>query len=260
MSDRPTHPFFDHPTPIPIAHQGGTTERLENTLDAFAHAVALGYRYLDVDVRVSADGVVVAFHDEDLRRLTGRPERIADLTWKELSEVELGAERAPILRLDELLDRWDEHRFLIEIKTLRAVDPLAEVLRSTSAASRVCVAAFSDRTTARLRRAIPDAAQSVGRVGTGLRWLAGLAGLGPGSGADVMHPPLRQELGPFTVTVVTERFVRSAHKAGLRVLPWTIDDPADMAHLIGLGVDGINTGSPTLLRDVLTEAGLWVGS
>lgn len=260
MTDRPSHPFFDHPAPIAIAHQGGTEERLENTWDAFAHAVSLGYRYLDVDVHVSADDVVVAHHDDDLRRLAGRPDRIVDLTWDELSTVELGAHQASIVRLDELLDRWGDHRFLIEVKTERAVGPLAEVLRRTASAARVCVAAFSDRTTTRLRHAVPDAAQSVGRLGTGMRWALAGVGLGPGSSADCVHPPLRQELGPVTVPVTTARFVRAAHRAGLKVLPWTIDDPDDMALLVALGVDGINTGRPTVLRDVLTGTGQWVGA
>ena len=76
-----THPYLDWEGPIPFAHRGGASDAPENTMPAFEHAVGLGYHYVETDVQVTADGVLVAFHDNDLRRTCGRPGRISDLPW-----------------------------------------------------------------------------------------------------------------------------------------------------------------------------------
>src|SRR5579875_1609278 len=92
--------FLDHDGPIAFAHRGGAKENPENTWAAFSHAYTLGYRYLETDIRATADGVPVLFHDPDLRRLAGRPERIEDIPWSELRSVRLTGDQA-VVRLDE---------------------------------------------------------------------------------------------------------------------------------------------------------------
>ncbi len=76
------HPFLDWPGPIAFAHRGGAGDAPENTMPAFAAAVALGYRYLETDAQLTADGVVVAFHDDDLTRTCGRAVHISELPWR----------------------------------------------------------------------------------------------------------------------------------------------------------------------------------
>ena len=80
-----THPYLDWPGPIAFAHRGGTSEHPENTMPAFEHAVSLGYRYLETDVHLSADGVLAAFHDSNLLRTCGVDAEIGDLTWAEIA-------------------------------------------------------------------------------------------------------------------------------------------------------------------------------
>src|SRR5918993_4898921 len=91
------HPFLDHPGPIPWAHRGGAGTWPENTMPAFEGAVALGYRYLETDVHVTADGVLVAFHDDVLDRVTDRTGVIAELPWSEVQQARVaGTEPIPL--------------------------------------------------------------------------------------------------------------------------------------------------------------------
>ena len=243
-------PFLDWPGPIPFAHRGGASDAPENTLPAFQHAVDLGYRYLETDVQVTRDGVLVAFHDADLLRTTGRPGRIDALPWSEVRSARV-AGREPIPLLEELLDAFPDARVNIDCKTDRAVEALVSAIARTASAHRVCVGAFSDRRLRRLRRLLGPAVTTSlgpGQVAS-LRLTGRVAG-----GGTCAQVPVRQ--GP--VRIVDRSFVRFARRAGLQVHLWTIDDPAEMRRLLDLGVDGIMTDRPAVLKQVLVERGQWV--
>src|SRR3954466_161741 len=98
-----------------MAHRGGAIEHLENTLPAFQACVDMGYRYLETDVRVTADGVLGVFHDPTLERATDRAGRIKTLHRPGASAARSGG-REPILRLEDLLDAWPDVRFNLDIK------------------------------------------------------------------------------------------------------------------------------------------------
>src|SRR6202035_2128295 len=134
--------FLDHPRPVAFAHRGGAAHAPENSWRAFEHAVGLGYGYLETDLQATADGVLVAFHDRTLDRVTGRPGRIARMSHRELSGALIdGTEPIPLL--EDLLAAWPDVRLNIDLKDSPAVRPLAEVLRRTAAWDRVCVVSFS---------------------------------------------------------------------------------------------------------------------
>ena len=138
------HPYLDWNGPIAFAHRGGASDAPENTEPAFRAAVELGYRYLETDVHVTADGVLVAFHDDDLQRTCGMPGRISELPWSKVATARVDG-TAPIPRLDELLDAWPDARWNIDCKVAGAVAPLARAVSEHQALDRVCVASFSDR-------------------------------------------------------------------------------------------------------------------
>src|SRR5436309_4342344 len=94
--------FLDAAAPIAFAHRGFSVDGHENSMAAFEAAVALGYRYLETDVRVTADGVALAFHDAKLNRVTDRAGRIAQLPWRVVREARIGG-REPIPLLTDLL-------------------------------------------------------------------------------------------------------------------------------------------------------------
>ena len=245
--------FLDHPGPLAFAHRGGAGEHPENTMAAFEHAVRLGYRYLETDVHVTADDLVVAFHDDVLDRVTDRTGRIADLRWDEVRKACIGDQT--IALLEDLLGTWPDVRVNVDPKHDRSVVPLVEVLRRTRAYGRVCVSAFSDRRLARFRRL------TGGQVCTGM---------GPGDVARLRMASWGGFTGPFAaacvqvpvrygrIRVVDRAFVAAAHRRGLPVHVWTVDDPAEMERLLELGVDGLMTDRPAVLREVLERRGQWV--
>jgi glycerophosphoryl diester phosphodiesterase len=245
----PSHPFLDWPGPIAFAHRGGASDAPENTMPAFERAVELGYTYLETDVHATADGVLVAFHDPDLARTCDRPGFIHELTWAEVATARVRGE-APIPRLDELLHAFPDRRVNIDCKTDRAIDALISALRRANCLDRVCVGAFSDRRLRRLRNALgPTLCTSAGPGETAaLRLASWIVGT-----ARCFQIPVG--LGPLPV--VTAAFVRRAHRHGRPVHIWTIDDPAEMHRLLDIGVDGIMTDRPVVLRDVLITRGEW---
>lgn len=250
------HPYLDTPPPLAFAHRGGAAHGDENTVQAFERAVSLGYRYVETDVHATADGVPVMFHDTRLERLTGRPGRVSASTWADLSTVRVGG-AAVIPRLEDVLDGWPQLRFNIDVKTDAGVGPAVSAVHRVNCLDRVLLASFSDARLNRLRAAAgPGAATSLGMRGVARLRMASLTGrlvrLPPGVVAAQV--PVRYGRLP----VVDRRFVHYAHRLRLHVHVWTIDDPAEMADLLDLGVDGIMTDRVDVLRDVYVHRGLWL--
>ncbi|MGI9023520.1 MAG: glycerophosphodiester phosphodiesterase [Acidimicrobiales bacterium] len=246
-------PFLDHPGPVAFAHRGGAGDWPENTMAAFDHAVGLGYRYLETDVHVTADGVLVAFHDDVLDRVTDGRGRIADLPWSDVGAARVDGQGIPLLA--DILDTWPNVRVNVDAKHDAAVEPLVDVLDRTNAHDRVCVAAFSDGRLARFRRL------SGGRVctaaGPGEIARLRLASFGSPSGrlgGSCAQVPVRYG----RVRIVDTAFLRAAHRRGIAVHVWTIDEAAEMERLLDLGVDGIMTDRPAVLKQVLQARDQWV--
>ncbi len=255
MPANAAYPFLDWPGPLAFAHRGGASEAPENTMPAFEHAVRLGYRYLETDVHLTADGVLVAFHDDRLDRVTDRAGLIAELPWSEVQRARVDG-REPIPRLEDLLGAWPEARVNIDPKHDAAAAPLAEVLRRTGSVDRVCIGAFSDRRLAHVRQLTgPGLCSSAGPKEV-VR-LVSASQRGPGAGR-VQSPCVQIPPRQGRVPLVTRRLVEAAHRMGVQVHVWTIDDRAEMAALLDLGVDGIMTDRPGVLKDLLVERGTWV--
>ncbi len=247
------HPYFAAGFQA-FAHRGGSWPGVgENSLAAFLRAGEAGFRHLETDVHVTADDVLVAFHDESLERVTDGHGLIADHTAAELAEIRIGGtDRIPLLA--DLLEALPQAYFNIDLKAPGAVAPLAALLKETGAQQRVCVSSFSWARISAFRRLAPEVATGLSRIGVVLLWLGlpGLAGLIRGQAAQV--PP---RFWRDRIPLVTRRFVRTAHRHGIRVHVWTIDDAPAMDALLDLGVDGIVTDQPDVLRAVLEQRGLW---
>jgi glycerophosphoryl diester phosphodiesterase len=244
--------FLDHDGVLAFSHRGGASEHPENTLSAFEHAVALGYRYVETDVHVTADGALVAFHDDVLDRVTDRAGVIAELPWSVVREAKVDG-REPIPLFEDLLGAWPDLRVNIDPKHDGAVEPLADVIRRTGAIDRVCIGAFSDDRLERVRALLPGVCTSLGPMGT---LQLGLAATGQDVGE--LPSPCAQVPTHFgEQEIVTAAFVDEAHRRGMQIHVWTIDDADEMRRLVDLGVDGIMTDSNQVLKDVLLAMGRW---
>ncbi|MBA9005794.1 MULTISPECIES: glycerophosphodiester phosphodiesterase family protein [Thermomonospora] len=255
--------FLDHPGPIPFAHRGGARHGLENSMPAFQYAVDLGYRYLETDVHATADGVLVAFHDRTLDRVTDRHGAIARMPYSEVAKARIaGVEPIPLL--EDILGSWPDIRVNIDIKDAPAIAPLARTLHRTQAWRRVCITSFSTRRLAALRARLPlftdeDVCMALGPRGV-MALRARSAG-GPAAklirlaATGVACAQVPHALG--RVPFVTESFVAQAHELGLKVHAWTVNRRADMERLLDLGVDGVMTDDLLTLRDVMTRRDLW---
>ncbi len=255
--------FLDHRGPIAFAHRGGALEAFENSWTSFSHARDLGYRYIETDVNASSDGVVLTLHDPYLDRVTERSGLVRDLPWRELATIRLnGAEGGEVIpRLDELLAAWPEMRWNIDAKHDSVVEPLIETLRQTGAIDRVCVTSFSDRRLIRIRRALgPELCTALGPAGVSslrassvLPLTLSVPAAAPLARFGAVQVPLRKGWMPL----VDRRLVAAAHRAGLQVHVWTIDDETTMARLLDLGVDGIMTDRPGVLKALLERRHAW---
>lgn len=226
-------------------------------MHAFSAAVELGYRYLETDVHATADGVLVAFHDERLDRVTNGSGLIADKTWAELAPLVVG-ERDRIPRLVDVLVAFPDTRFNIDAKSDQAVDLLADTIEHLNAHERVCMSSFSTQRLRRLRSRLGTRVAS-SQSSWGIGWTrmgTGVSSLVPPHGQALQIPVRRRVMGR-EMTLVTPGLVRRAHRGGKQVHVWTIDDAAEMERLIDLGVDGLFTDRPDVLRTVLQNRGLW---
>ena len=251
----PRHPFLDHPAPLALAHRGGGPAGLENTHGAFAHAVALGYRYLETDVHATADGELVAFHDATLDRMTDASGPLAGLPWSEVRRARVGG-REPLPLMRELLTAFPGARWNVDVKADAALAPLLELLAEQDAWSRVCVGSFDEDRVARAQSlAGPRLATSLGTRGVlRLRLRSyGLPSRAVRRSAVCVQVPERRS----GIRVVDRLFLRAAHARRMQVHVWTVNDRDRMRELLDLGVDGIVTDHTETLRDVLTERGAW---
>lgn len=257
------HPFLAHAGPIVMAHRGGVTDAPsqpdgdsipENSDAAFARSVGLGIRYLESDIRTTSDGVPILHHDEDLRRVAFFGARVHDLTWREAAAIKLPA-GARLMRLDEALITWPGIRWNLDVKDDRSVAATVGVLQRAHALDRVCIASFSRSRLHRLRSLLgPQAATSA-------TWAeASMILPMPGAARRLIDRWSHHQGSPVAVQVpptalglplLSKRSVAMAQAMGLQVHAWTINDAAQMQHLLQLGVDALITDHPSTALEVV---------
>lgn len=238
-----------------IAHRGGLWPGMsENTLEAFTAAADAGVHWMETDVHASADGVLFAAHDADLTRIAGRSQAIRELNAAELDAIELSAGgRLP--RLDALLQALPTVEWNIDVKAEHSIGPMIRFVHNLGASEQIRLASFDSGTLRRLRTALPGVRTSTGTTETALFALGRLPGL-PSRGLLPSAPQIDALQVPERfrgVPVVTADFVDRAHREGLLVHVWTVNEEQRMQALFDLGVDGIVTDDVATGLDVLNR-------
>lgn len=258
------HPYLSRSSPRVLAHRGLVTPDaaaqgvVENSFAAVAEAHAAGAEYVESDCHLTADGEVVLFHDDDLKRVAGDPRAIADVRLREIEE--LMAERGGLVTLAQALEAFPEVRFNLDVKAAAAAREVGRLVAPH--VERVLVTSFSDE-----RRL--DALAAAREAGAATR-----PATSPGSGTiarllaaralrqtrrvrallesvDALQIPERQ--GP--IRVVSPGLIRDAHAAGVEVHVWTVNNEIDMSRLLDLGVDGLVTDRADAALAVVNEWG-----
>jgi len=233
----------DAPVPVPllIAHRGASAEKPENTLAAFARALALGVDAIELDVHVTRDGVPVVFHDDTLPRLTGARGRIAARNWADLAALRVrGAE--PIPRLVEVL-RLTRTRTVvqIEIKPGVPVPPVLRAVKAAGALKAVIFASFAPGVLRAARELAPAAPRML--ISDGRRAPSSLAAqlaICQANGLSVNHRAVRDAA-----------WLRYFQARGYAVWCWTVNDARRARQLAGWGVDGLVGDNPALMQRVV---------
>jgi glycerophosphoryl diester phosphodiesterase len=225
-----------------FAHRGGTALGPENTIQAFDAGIKAGADGLELDVHLAADGLVVVHHDKTLERTTNGSGPVALRTAAELARLNV-----PTLR--EVLRRYPTTRVIVEMKedSARLGEAVAADVRAAGAVNRVCAAGYGVTAVRAARKALPDMASSASleEVRRALRrtWICWPLRSCAWQGYQVPETA-------GLLRVVSPRFIRYAHQAGLRVQVWTVDTEPDMIRLLEWGADALISNRPDLAVQV----------
>jgi glycerophosphoryl diester phosphodiesterase len=239
------HPALASTRPLVFAHRGGSKLAPENTMAAFDRGMAAGADGLELDVHLSRDGVVVVHHDWLLDRTTRATGPLRERTAAELESFDV-----PALR--DVLVRHGGARIIVELKGTGAdlARAVVDEVHRAGAVNRVCLGSFSAGVLRAARALDPQIATSGGRMDVRLALYRSWINLTPGRAPyQAFQVP---EVSGRT-RVVSPRFVRLAHKAGLVVQVWTVDEPEDMRRLLDWGVDGIISDRPDVAAQVVRD-------
>jgi glycerophosphoryl diester phosphodiesterase len=246
-----------------MAHRGASGAWPENTMVAFRAAHHLGIRYIELDVHMTRDGRVVVHHDPDLARTAGRPEIICELGYGELAKADAGyrfvddngsypfrGQDLKVPMLFEVLAAFPDIYFVIEIKQTQpsVVEPMLEAVDKAGMRRRVLVASEHQQPLDEIRALAPAIPTNFSSREVGNFFQAMVsrpdAYVPPG---DALQIPIEYE----KFTLVTPESVAAAHRVGVEMHVWTVNDEAEMRGLLVLGVDGIITDFPARLLKLL---------
>ena len=247
------HSFLDHPGILAFAHRGDHDSGPENTLPAFEGAVKKGFKYLETDTHCTRDGVLMAFHDQQLDRVTDQAGKISELDYEIVRRARVGAsETIPLL--EDLIASFPETRFNIDLKADATVIPFINLVKKLKCMDRICVGAFSDQRIKAVRESFPNVCTSLGPINVSY---AKLIGYGVPclkvEGQCAQVPKLWNK-----IKIIDSRFVEAMKRRGIQTHVWTINEETEMLHLLALGVEGIMTDRAGLLKKVLEDQGMWV--
>jgi glycerophosphoryl diester phosphodiesterase len=239
---------FDHITNI--AHRGASGTRPENTLVAFRHAMEIGADYIELDARPTADGVAIVLHDATVDRTTNGSGAAAEMTFAQIRSLDAGSWFAPeyaeerVPTLSEVIAlTGDRVPLSLELKA-PGVEAQAVAAIRESRHPKSFISSFDEGCLRRVRELDPQLP---------IELIVGISPLSASESADLIRRA--QDLGASILAPnhggITPELVAAATAADLALVCWTVDDPADMHHMLALGLKAITTNYPERLQELL---------
>ena len=244
--------FLDHVGVLAFAHRGDHESGPENTMPAFAGAVNKGFDYLETDVHCTKDGVLLAFHDARLDRVTDMSGLIEAKHYADIRKARVAGSE-PIPQLAELFSAFPDTRFNIDLKADNSLLPFIRLVRSLNCQDRICVGSFNDARLAAFRREFPKVCTAMGPREV-LRARLASFNLPVGAiQAGCAQVPVRHK----RISIVDQRFIQKMQARNIQTHVWTVNTSHEINRLLDIGVEGIMTDRASLLREILIQRGLW---
>lgn len=259
-----------------IAHGGAKLLFPENTMVAFDGSAGIGVDILEMDIRITKDGVLVTHHNETIDETSNGKGRVIDLTFDELQKFNFGYnfkslegkytyrdKEVKIPTLEDVIKKYNSYNMIIELKDegetgFKAAEKLKELLTKYNMENKVIIASFNDDVLNYFKKITggkirTSTAHDETQKFTILHLLfSDLFYFGEDS---AFHPPTTHGFIGLTIHFDTKRFIRSAHRRNMAVQYWTINDKEEMKKLIEIGADGLMTDRPDLMKELLSEMG-----
>ena len=234
-----------------FAHRGGANDFVENTLEAFEQSINLGFKYIETDVRATKDNKLVIFHDPDLKRMLNLEIDISSINYNELSSYKInGIHKIPTFL--ETVSSWPNINFNIDPKSDKSAELLISELKSVGNLDRFCVGSFDLAKLNKIRNAFDDKLCTSMATNEVINFYF-LRFFGINS---INTPCLQLPYFKNGFKIITAKLIRDAHKFNKKVHAWTIDDPKEISELLDMGIDGIMTDSPQLLKNEVAKKGI----
>jgi glycerophosphoryl diester phosphodiesterase len=260
--------FFDQPRPRIFGHRGSSGTHPENTIASFQAAVDAGARYLETDVHMTRDGEIVVSHDDDLERMCGRPGLIREMNCNDILAADAGYTFSPvgsdpkdfpfrgkgirIARLVELLSTFPKLRFNIDLKPEQAsiLEPTLKVIDAAGMRRNVLLACEHQNRLDEIRAAAPEIPTSFGyfEIAGFMQAMASKDASYHPRGDALEIPPEH-----YSWKLATPETIAMAHRHGVEVYIWTVNEEPEMRALLDLGVDGIMSDFPALALSVVAS-------
>jgi glycerophosphoryl diester phosphodiesterase len=255
--------FFKLPLPRVFGHRGSAGTHPENTLESFRAAAASGVQYLEFDIHMTRDGEIVVAHDEHLKRMCGLDRVIPEMTYAELAAADAGRmfsldgatfpfreKGIKLPRLSAVLAEFPKLRMIVEVKQIApsVVAPMLDVLDRAGMRRNVLVASEHQAPLDEVRKLAPEIPTNFSYLESGMFIQAmGTRDANYRPPADALQIPHRHE----SWELVTPESVAFAHRLGIEVHVWTVNEEAEMSELLEMGVDGLISDYPARALDVV---------
>lgn len=234
-----------------FAHRGGANDFVENTLEAFEQSINLGFKYIETDVRATKDNKLVIFHDPDLKRMLNMEIDISSINYDELSNYKIN-EVHKIPTFLETVSSWPNINFNIDPKSNKAAELLIDELKTLDRLDRFCIGSFDTKRLNKIRSAFNNKLCTSMSTNEVINfYLLRFIGIN-----SIKIPCLQLPYYKSGFKVITAKLINDAHKFNKKVHAWTIDDPKQINELLDMGIDGIMTDRPNLLKLELAKRGI----